>query len=207
MAAGSEQKKNNPPVSPNMQIKHTAGKPNVVQQPLKITQTHLPQQQSPKLQTIISKSSTQQSQVKTIPPISSPPIKTQIESVQPAPKLPNIPARPAQTQASTPSSTSPPASEPPKIKAPVLPQTPVLNQRGPPPAIPPRQNPVRSGSVQSPPTTSQVRPVRRQASISMMPQCTPQPPVQFVIPQRRGSITRQTSVVSSTNGAQTPKKS
>jgi hypothetical protein len=220
MAAGSEQKKG-PPVSPNMQAKQAHTKPASLtqpqpsHQPLKVQQTHLPQQQTPKLQTIISKPGQQSTPNKSIAPIAAPPIpKTNVEAVQPEPKLPSVPARPPQ-----PLSSSPPSTEPPKIKAPQLsqpnpPPRPLQTQtsqgssRGPPPAIPPRSYPVRSGSVTSPPVSvPQVRPVRRQTSISQMPQCTPQPIPAFVIPQRRGSITRQTSLSTTSSGVQMPKRS
>ena len=139
----------------------------------------------------------------------APVMTTQAEPVQPASSLPTIPAR-------RPSQTSPPSSEPPKIQPPSLPPTaiPVVTSlpikvqtqgsRGPPPAIPPRTPglQMRSGSVQvsSPPTA---RMVRRQSSTSQMPQCTPQAPPAFVIPQRRGSITRANTIAagsSSGNG-------
>lgn len=225
VAAGSEQQKKGPPVSPNMQAKqlHPGSKPNLThpqpttqQQPShKVQHTHLPQQKSPQLQSTIHK--TQPQNNKPIPTTTALPMQTQIEQVQPAQKLPSIPARPAQPSTS---GSSPPSSEPPKIEAPTLPpqqqkpETPKLvaqgsqgSIRGPPPAIPPRQNPVRSGSVQSPPVSvPAIRPVKRQTSISQMPQCTPMAPPPFVIPQRRGSITRQTSVSSNSNGG-TPKKS
>jgi hypothetical protein len=70
--------------------------------------------------------------------------------------------------------------------------------RGPPPPIP-----ARSGSVQYPNVpTQQTRPVRRQSTInSSMPTCTPQPPPEFYIPQRRGSITRQQSCSSTTSSS------
>lgn len=80
--------------------------------------------------------------------------------------LPQLPPR-AQSQASVPS-------------------------RGPPPAIPPRNNlPTRSSSIQVTSVVPINRPaLTRQASANMIPpQFTPQPPPKFVIPQRQPSRT------------------
>lgn len=73
--------------------------------------------------------------------------------------------------------------------------------RGPPPAIPPRNNipsPTRSSSVQIA-ATSQCRPIltRQTSANSIQPQCTRQPAPKFVIPQRqnsRTSINRSSSI-------------
>lgn len=66
--------------------------------------------------------------------------------------------------------------------------------RGPPPAIPPRNNfpaPVRSSSVQATTSAPQNKPsLQRQPSAnSIPPQCTRQPAPEFVIPQRQNSRT------------------
>lgn len=166
----------------------------------KVQQTHLPQQPTAKLQTIISKPSQTPPKPIQVPlkqagqpvPVKAP------EPVQPPPKLPSVPAR----KPSLPSSTSPPEIEPPKIKPPQLTEATKRTQsvtvptRGPPPPIP-----ARSGSVQFPTVpTQQTRAVRRQSTInSSMPSCTPQAPPEFYIPQRRGSITRQQSCSSTTS--------
>lgn len=80
--------------------------------------------------------------------------------------------------------------------------------RGPPPVIPPR--PVRSGSVQQPPSSSSNsgRVLVRQQSASSMPMCTPQPPPKFVIPQRQNSKTSLTrsGSVSSQGSPSTPRR-
>lgn len=187
-----------------MQQKHGHGQPQIQQQQqaaaAKVQQTHLPQQQTAKLQTVISKP------VQAAPkPVQVPlkqagqpvPVK-EPEAVQPPQKLPSLPAR----KPSLPSSTSPPDSEPPKLKAPQLSESAKRTQsvtvptRGPPPPIP-----ARSGSVQYPNVpTQQTRVMRRQNTInSSMPSCTPQAPPEFYIPQRRGSITRQQSCSSTTS--------
>lgn len=164
---------------------------------------HLPQQQIAKLQTIISKPG----QVAAPKPVQVPlkqagqPVPVKAEAVQPPQKLPVVPPR----KPSLPSSTSPPASEPPKVKPPQLTEggvkrTQSVISRGAPPPLPPR----RSDSVQyqTIPTQQQTRPVRRQSTInSAMPSCTPQPPPEFYIPQRRGSITRQQSSSSTTSAS------
>lgn len=67
-----------------------------------------------------------------------------------------------------------------------------VTARGPPPAIPPRQNiaaPIRSSSIQVTTASTVQRPMlARQASAnSIPPQCTPQPPPKFVIPPQRQS--------------------
>lgn len=86
-------------------------------------------------------------------------------------KLPQLPPR-VQSQSSTTSTTA----------------------RGPPPAIPPRNNvslPGRSSSVQAPTSIPQNRPplVRQPSANSIVPQCTRQPAPEFVIPQRQNSRT------------------
>lgn len=89
---------------------------------------------------------------------------------------PSIPDRPDKI---------PPARPPqphPRIPA----RAPSLPNRGPPPAIPPRIG-VKSESMQIT-TQNAPRPLVKQASInSIPPQCTPQPPPKFVIPQRQNS--------------------
>lgn len=66
--------------------------------------------------------------------------------------------------------------------------------RGPPPAIPPRNNvpaPTRSSSVQVATSIPQSRPtlVRQPSANSIPPKCTRQPAPEFVIPQRQNSRT------------------
>nr|XP_029717400.1 MAP kinase-activating death domain protein-like isoform X4 [Aedes albopictus] len=147
----------------------------------KVQQTHLPQQISPKLQTVISKPIPQQQQPppqQIQQPAQRPPAQ-QPPPVSPVPQLkqpPSLPARPASSTSSSSSSTgssatSSTSSEPPKMKAPVLPpsaaaavttgstgrlpQQSSLPNRGPPPAIPPRIGlGQRSGSVQIPSSSS-----------------------------------------------------
>lgn len=170
------------------------------QQSSKVQQTqHLPQQPTPKLQTIISKPN--QSPLAQPKPVQIPlkqagqPVPVKAEAVQPATtqqKLPSVPARrPSQT------STSPPSSEPPKSKPPQLAETAKRTQsvavptRGTPPPIP-----ARSGSVQysNVPSQQPAHPMRRQQTLnSAMPPIIPQAAPEFYIPQRRGSITRQQS--------------
>lgn len=196
VAAGSDGSKK----SPHMQQRHASHHP---QQTPKAPQTqHLPQQASPKLQTIISKPN--QSPPSQPKPVQVPlkqagqPVPVKSEAVQPPTKLPAIPAR----RTSVPS-TSPPSSEPPKIKPPQLSEAAkraqsvtVTSTRGTPPPIP-----ARSGSVsysQPPSQQQQIRPVRRQQTLnSAMPPVIPQAAPEFYIPQRRGSITRQQSSTSS----------
>lgn len=109
-------------------------------------------------------------------------------SVENRPKPP-IPAR----QPSV--CSSPPPTEPPKMKPPQLAETVKRTQslsgtaRGPPPPIP-----ARSGSIQysSPPQSRNV--IKRQNTLnSAMPVCKPETPPEFFIPTRRGSMTRQQS--------------
>lgn len=217
VAAGSDGKR--AIASPNMHHKH---QPPVQQHhSSKVQQTqHLPQQSTPKLQTIISKpnqSQPQQQQQIIQKPVQVPlkqagqsvPVKT--ETVQPPtqqpPKLPAIPARRSS------STTTPPTTEPPKIKPPQLAETSkraqsVSTTRAPPPI------PARTGSISYPNvppsvtpsmTQQQVRPVRRQNTLSSaMPPVIPQAAPEFYIPQRRGSITRQQSSAA-TLASQTPK--
>lgn len=191
-----------------MQQKHGHAQPQIQQQQqtpaAKVQQTHLPQQPTAKLQTVISKPGQAPPKPIQVPlkqagqpvPVKAP------EAVQPPQKLPSLPAR----KPSLPSSTSPPECEPPKVKPPQLAEAAKRTQsvtvptRGPPPPIP-----ARSGSVQYP--TSSTRQMRRQNTInSSMPSCTPQAPPEFYIPQRRGSITRQQSC-SSTTSSSSPKLS
>jgi hypothetical protein len=111
------------------------------------------------------------------------------------------PAIPARKQSSVVCS-SPPPTEPPKIKPPQLSEAVKRTQslsasttRGPPPPIP-----ARSGSIQysSPPQSRNV--IKRQNTLnSAMPPCKPEQPPEFFIPTRRGSITRQQSSPSSNN--------
>lgn len=196
VAAGSDPKK-----SPLLQPKYVPTQPQLQQQSpatSKVQQTHLPQQPTAKLQTVISKSAQGTAKPIQVPlkqagqpvPVMAP------EPVQPPQKLPNIPAR----KPSLPQTTSPPSSDPPKVKPPQLAdtgkrtQSVVVPTRGPPPPIP-----ARSGSVQYP-AQGPVRQMRRQSTInSAMPSCTPQAPPEFYIPQRRGSITRQQSSSSTTS--------
>lgn len=207
MAAGSDHKK-----SPLMQHKH-APQPQIQQQQQqtptsKAQQTHIPQQSTAKLQTIISKPGQVSPKPVQVPlKQAGQPVPVKAEAVQPPQKLPVVPPR----KPSLPSSTSPPASEPPKVKPPQLTEgggvkrTQSVIARGVPPPLPPR----RSDSVQySTIPTQQTRSVRRQSTInSAMPSCTPQPPPEFYIPQRRGSITRQqsSSSTTSTSSSKPPK--
>lgn len=97
--------------------------------------------------------------------------KTLSSTEQVKDKLPQLPPR-VQSQSSTTSTTA----------------------RGPPPAIPPRNNvsmPARSSSVQAPTSVPQNRPplVRQPSANSIVPQCTRQPAPEFVIPQRQNSRT------------------
>lgn len=188
-----------------MQQKHPAGPHIHQQQASKVPQTHLPQQPTAKLQTIISKPGPVPQKPVQVPlKQANQPVPVKTEAVQPPQQqLPSVPERkPSLTQPISPPSTSTTTpSEPPKVKAPQLAETGKRAQsvavgRGPPPPIP-----ARSGSVQYPTIiTQQTRPMRRQSTInSAMPSCTPQPPPEFYIPQRRGSITRQQSSSSVTS--------
>ncbi|XP_070506182.1 MAP kinase-activating death domain protein isoform X4 [Chironomus tepperi] len=217
VAAGSDGKK--VIASPHM---HHKQQPQVQQyQPAKVQQTqHLPQQTTPKLQTIISKpnqSQPQQQQQIIQKPIQVPlkqagqPVPVKAETVQPPtqqpPKLPAVPARRSS------STTTSPSSDPPKIKAPQLAESSKRAQsvsitRAPPP-IPARTGSISYPNVQPAVTSSssqqQVRPVRRQNTLSStMPPVIPQAAPEFYIPQRRGSITRQQSSAA-TLASQTPK--
>uniref|UniRef100_A0A6B2EDK4 MAP kinase-activating death domain protein n=1 Tax=Phlebotomus kandelakii TaxID=1109342 RepID=A0A6B2EDK4_9DIPT len=180
---------------------------------------------------------TQQIAIKPLTPQQKPIVTT--TAVQPAPEIaspkyssppamapPPKPKSPPQRPPSLPSrilSQSSTQSEPPSGKAPSkVPQIPPrvqsqgsVGMRGPPPAIPPRtgQPPpplMRAGTVQQS-STGASRPLMRQASAtSIPPQCTPQPPPVFVIPQRHtsraGSMGRQTSVSSSSGSPQMPRR-
>lgn len=217
LAAGQENKKILPfgpttrveqekaPASPQPSPKHQT-EPVPPQSSPKIQNVHLPQQPVSKLQTVVGKP------IIAPPPVQQPPIVTKVQHVQPSPTptpKPNIPARPASVS----------SSEPPKIKAPVLPQR-VQSQgsvgvptssststsptpppmRGPPPAIPPRTGnvPLRADSVQIP-DRRETRQLKRQISAtSVPPVVTPQAAPQFVIPPQRtnsrGALTRQGSL-------------
>ncbi|KAG5681528.1 hypothetical protein PVAND_010952 [Polypedilum vanderplanki] len=217
VAAGSDNKK--AIASPHMQHRQTQP-----QQPTKSQHTtqHLPQQSTPKLQTIISKPNQSQQVTTTPKPIQVPlkqanqpvPVKTETVQPQQQQKLPAVPARRSSattattTTVSSSSSSPPPSSEPPKMKAPQLSEATkraqsVTVNRTPPPI------PARSGSVQYPnvPQSAsqpqqQVRPVRRQQTLnSAMPPVIPQAAPEFYIPQRRGSITRQQSSSSVTTSS------
>lgn len=192
VAAGTDPKK-----SPLMQQRHAPQVQQQQQQSPKAQPTHLPQQSAAKLQTIISKPAAPQQMPIQVPlKQAGQPVPVVTETVQPLQKVPSIPER----KPSSPSSSSPPPTEPPKMKAPQLSETVKRAQsvtvRGPPPPIP-----ARSGSVQySTVPTPQTRPIRRQNTMnSAMPSCTPQAPPEFYIPQRRGSITRQQSSSSNTS--------
>jgi hypothetical protein len=195
---------------------------------------HLPQQQSAKLQTVISRTPPPAGSLPQQPtgrslkistntptspiPVSVESVNAQPPTVSPTPQpqikteaVPTLPVRPSQQQLG---STSPisSSSEAPKTKAPVLPsrvqsQTSVTRPVvpiGPPPAIPPRTAPVRAGSVQVT-SPGQVRPLRRQSSISAMPACLPQAPPPFFIPQRKQSISSNNG--GSNGGSGSPKRS
>ncbi|XP_038111583.1 MAP kinase-activating death domain protein isoform X3 [Culex quinquefasciatus] len=161
----------------------------------KVQQTHLPQQPTPKLQTVIGKPVPQQP-----PTIAGNPAAAQT-SKQP----PSLPARPLSSGSSITSSTpssnsssssSSSSSEPPKIKAPVLPsatpgrlpQQQSLPNRGPPPAIPPRVGlGQRSGSVQIP-SSSMSRQLKRQQSAASPPnQSSPPSAAAAYLQQRQNS--------------------
>lgn len=200
-----------------MQQKHPQHHGHQQQATSKVPQTHLPQQPTAKLQTIISKPSQAPPKPVQVPlKQANQPVPVTTETVQPPQKLPSIPARKLSlTQPTSPPASSPPststASEPPKVKAPQLAemgkraQSVAISTRGPPPPIP-----ARSGSVQYPtiPTQQTRGPIRRQSTInSAMPTCTPQPVPEFYIPQRRGSITRQQSSSSSTSASSASKLS
>lgn len=196
VAAGSDPKR-----SPLLQPKHAQPQIQKQQQTPKVQQTHLPQQPTTKLQTTINKPGQATPKPVQVPlKQANQAVPVKAEAVQPPQKLPSVPPRrPSNPQ------TSPPSSEPPKVKPPQLSESVKRTQsvsiptRGPPPPIP-----QRAGSVQQPSIpTQQNRPMRRQSTInSTMPSCTPQAPPEFYIPQRRGSITRQqssSSVTSSTS--------
>ncbi|XP_059619149.1 MAP kinase-activating death domain protein isoform X5 [Phlebotomus argentipes] len=190
-----------------------------------------PQAQTPKAQQITIKPLTPPQKPTVTTTAVQPPAETtspKFSSPPPAVAPPPKPKSPPQRPPSLPSrilSQSSTQSEPPSSKPPSkLPQIPPrvqsqgsVGMRGPPPAIPPRtgQPPpplMRAGTVQQS-STAASRPLMRQASAtSIPPQCTPQPPPPFVIPQRHtsraGSIGRQTSVSSSSGGGspQTPRR-
>lgn len=138
-------------------------------------------------------------------------------------QAPAPPAKEATKPISPPNESPPPAPIPDNTntggKPPgKLPQVPPRVQsqgsvnRGPPPAIPPRPQAIlqRAGTVQvqSKPPMTRTTITRQQSATSMAPQCTPQPPPKFVIPQRqnsRASLTRQQSNTSM-GSPQSPKK-
>ncbi|XP_062537080.1 MAP kinase-activating death domain protein isoform X2 [Armigeres subalbatus] len=179
----------------------------------KVQQTHLPQQNSPKLQTVISKPIPQQQP--TQPPIQRPPPQQQPQPqpASPVPQLkqpPSLPARPSSSTSGSSSSTisSTTSSEPPKIKAPVLPpsvgtgstgrlpqQSSLPCNRGPPPAIPPRIGlGQRSGSVQIPSSSTgghnQMRQLKRQQSAASPPNQSSPPYHQQERQNSRGSVSQ-----------------
>ncbi|XP_055617610.1 MAP kinase-activating death domain protein isoform X2 [Toxorhynchites rutilus septentrionalis] len=164
----------------------------------KVQQTHLPPQTSPKLQTIISKPIPQQQQQQSQSQQSiqrTPQTHKQVSNDNDAPpsfspqakQPPTLPARPSLSS----STSSGSSSEPPKMKAPVLPASSVassvsagrlpqqtsLPNRGPPPAIPPRIGlGQRSGSVQIPSSSAgsgQMRQLKRQTSAASPPNQSP----------------------------------
>lgn len=192
------------PASPQPSPKHQTEPVPPQASPKTVQNVHLPQQPTSKLQTVVGKP------IIASPPLQQPPpIVTKVQTVQPTTVTtttkPNIPARPASVSSSSP--------EPPKIKAPVLPQrvqsqgsvgisstsSPGGPTRGPPPAIPPRTGiTMRADSVQIP-DRRETRQLKRQISAtSVPPVVTPQAAPQFVIPPQRtnsrGSITRQGSM-------------
>jgi hypothetical protein len=197
VAAGSDNKK--AISSTHLQQRTHIQSQSHVQQSPKVQQTHLPQQPPSKLQTIISKpNQSQQSKPVQVPlKQAGQPVPVKTECVQPPQKLPVVPERKL-------SNTSPPSSDPPKIKAPQLTETSkrahsvttsstTTTTRGTPPPIPARSGSVQYSSVPQS-MSQQVRPVRRQNTLnSAMPAITPQAAPEFYIPQRRGSITRQQS--------------
>ncbi|XP_055600915.1 MAP kinase-activating death domain protein isoform X2 [Uranotaenia lowii] len=201
----------------------------------KIQQTHLPQQVSPKLQTIISKpvpqqthptaiqqptqrsqqpQQQQQQQQQQQPAVAEIPVATTTApitpSVAPQPKQPpTLPARPTSSNGSASNSTSSStstsnSSEPPKMKAPVLPsatatsgsrlpQQSSLPNRGPPPAIPPRIGlGQRSGSVQIPSSSptggGHFRQLKRQTSAASPPNQSPPSTAQMMYQQRQNML-------------------
>ncbi|XP_061508934.1 MAP kinase-activating death domain protein isoform X1 [Anopheles gambiae] len=142
----------------------------------KIQQTHLPQQSSPKLKTVVGKPISPKQSAPTIQPpaahaaapspapmqAQSQPAQTLPKSTPPTPqpepasldrvKPPTVPARPKVTTAGS------VTSSPPATKAPVL-----VSNRGPPPAIPPRTSlSQRSDSVCS--ASGHQQPLQRQYS-------------------------------------------
>ncbi|XP_055525989.1 MAP kinase-activating death domain protein isoform X8 [Wyeomyia smithii] len=196
--------------------------PNQQQANHRVQQAHLPPQVSPKLQTIISKPVPQQQQQQQ-QPVSKPQPQAQAQTIEKSPSAnptptplkqqpPSLPARPVPATASSaaassslPSSPSSTSSEPPKMKAPVLPQSSRLPQqsslpnRGPPPAIPPRIGlGQRSGSVQIPSSSSMtgsspLRQLKRQASAASPPALLSQsPPAAAHRPQPGGNSFRRT---------------
>lgn len=165
-----------PPPSNNLSIKTTKPqvKPQIVNiQPQKPTTTVSAVQP----QTITTQSSITQSISNATTAIlqrtSSITTRTSTTFEQAKSALPQIPPR-LQSQTSVTSTTS---------------------QRGPPPAIPPRNNvpaPIRSSSIQVTSSAPASRPtLARQASANSIPppQCTRQPAPKFVIPQRQNSRT------------------
>ncbi|GAB0092198.1 MAP kinase-activating death domain protein [Sergentomyia squamirostris] len=173
--------------------------------------------QKPTVTTTTVQPPTMEPSVSSSPPVMAPPPKPK----SPPQRPPSLPSR-ILSQSST--QSEPPTSKPPS-KVPQIPPR-VQSQgsvgmRGPPPAIPPRtgQPPpplMRAGTVQQS-STAMSRPLMRQASAtSIPPQCTPQPPPAFVIPQRHNSraasIGRQASVSSTGSGGsgagspQTPRR-
>lgn len=188
VAAGQEGQKKPLPFGPNSAGGGAASPKQHQTEPAppspKVQQSHLPQQPVSKLQTVVGKpiTVTTTSPPRTTPTPTTPTITT--VTVKPQP-----PARPA---------------EPPKPKIPPRVQSQgSVQQRGPPPAIPPRAGPMRADSVQvSSSSGSAMRQLKRQISAtSVAPVVTPQTPPAFVIPPQRqnskGSLSRQGSTVGS----------
>lgn len=203
VAAGQDQKKTSAALS-HLQQQH---QPQQQQHKSSPQQSHRQIQQVP--QQIVHKEQSPKIQViKTNIQPQKPILTTTATTVQPAPikspsvpkPTPNPPTRPAPQ-------TSVDATQKGKLPQvpPRLPSQSSIN-RGPPPVIPPR--PVRSGSVQQPPSSSSGRVLVRQQSATSMPMCTPQPPPKFVIPQRQNSKTSLTrsGSVSNQGSPSTPRR-
>lgn len=162
-------------------------------------QTHLPSQIKPQTVTIAPTVQPQKPAVtvatvqpQTIVSQSTPPNATKQQPQQQQPQQQqNAPSVPAATK--RPSIPDASVTNLPQLPPRVQSQTSVT-ARGPPPAIPPRQNippPMRSSSIQVTSVTPVQRPAlaRQVSANSIPPQCTPQPPPKFVIPQRQNSRT------------------
>lgn len=170
---------------------------------------HHPQQQSSKTSQPMNKPTQHlPSQLKsqTIPMVQPQKPAVTVSTVQPKTATTHTPTTTASSTTSTllqktPSlPTRPSINEQIKSKLPQLPPR-VQSQgsvttRGPPPAIPPRNNvstpaPVRSSSIQASSANVLNRPalMRQTSANSIPPQYTPQQPPKFVIPQRQNSRT------------------